>query len=73
MTTSTINRDGTSEIFGSLDTVNVSMSDASTSVTVETYDSGTSMRSIASQEATAGSFTASDDNLANEGKLLQAA
>ncbi|XP_046343605.1 sushi, von Willebrand factor type A, EGF and pentraxin domain-containing protein 1-like isoform X3 [Haliotis rufescens] len=66
VTTSTINRDGTSEIFGSLDTVNVSMSDASTSVTVETYDSGTSMRSIASQEATAGSFTASDDNLANE-------
>lgn len=68
VTTSTINRDGLSENFGSLDTVNVSMSDASTSVTVETFDSGTSNRSMASQCATAGSLTTSDDNLANDSK-----
>ena len=70
VTTSTMNRDGTSEIFGSLDTVNVSMSDASTSVTVETYDSGTSTRSASSQQARAGSLTSSDDNLANDGRLI---
>ncbi|XP_005103261.1 uncharacterized protein LOC101855355 [Aplysia californica] len=66
VTTSTMNRDGVSEIFGSVDTVNVSMSDASTSVTVETYDSGTSNRSMASQRATAGSLTSSDDQLATD-------
>ncbi|XP_059170444.1 sushi domain-containing protein 4-like [Physella acuta] len=65
VTTSTMNRDGVSEIFGSRDTVNVSMSDASTSVTVETFDSGTSNRSISSQRATAGSLNSSDDQLAN--------
>ncbi|ESO83001.1 hypothetical protein LOTGIDRAFT_169832 [Lottia gigantea] len=66
-TTSTMNRgDGTSEIFGSLDTVNVSMSDASTAGTVETFDSGTSTRSISSQRATAGSLMSSADNLAND-------
>ncbi|XP_025103387.1 sushi, von Willebrand factor type A, EGF and pentraxin domain-containing protein 1-like isoform X1 [Pomacea canaliculata] len=70
VTTSTINRDGVSENFGSLDTVNVSMSDASTSVTVETFDSGTSTRSITSQRATAGSLTSSDDNLANDNAPL---
>lgn len=65
VTTSTMNRDGVSEMFGSMDTVNVSMSDASTSVTVETFDSGTSSRSMASQRATAGSLNSSDDQLAN--------
>ncbi|KAK7103870.1 sushi domain-containing protein 4-like isoform X2 [Littorina saxatilis] len=70
ITTSTMNRDGLSENFGSLDTVNVSMSDASTSVTVETFDSGTSNRSISSQRATAGSIASSDDNLANDNAPL---
>lgn len=70
VTTSTINRDGLSENFGSLDTVNVSVSDASTSVTVETFDSGTSTRSMASQRATAGSIGSSDDNLANDNAPL---
>ena len=68
ITTSTINRDGLSENFGSLDTVNVSVSDASTSVTVETFDSGTSNRSMSSQRATAGSIASSEDNLANDSK-----
>ncbi|XP_050404551.1 complement receptor type 1 isoform X2 [Patella vulgata] len=68
VTTSTMNRDGTSEIFGSLDTVNVSMSDASTSG--ETFDSGTSTRSISSQRATAGSLMSSADNLANDDARL---
>lgn len=69
VTTSTINtmsRDGVSEIFGSLDTVNVSMSDASTSITVETFDSGTSCRSMASSRANAGSLSSSDNHLASE-------
>ena len=70
VTTSTMNRDGLSENFGSLDTVNVSMSDASTSVTVETFDSGTSNRSMSSQRATAGSIASSEDNLANDSKLI---
>ncbi|KAH9523041.1 hypothetical protein Btru_065583 [Bulinus truncatus] len=65
VTTSTMNRDGVSEMFGSMDTVNVSMSDASTSVTVETFDSGTSNRSISSQTARAGSLNSSSDQLAN--------
>lgn len=69
VTTSTMNRDGLSENFGSLDTVNVSMSDASTSVTVETFDSGTSNRSMSSQRAAAGSIASSEDNLANDSKL----
>ncbi|BFZ07328.1 hypothetical protein BsWGS_10366 [Bradybaena similaris] len=66
VTTSTMNRDGVSEIFGSLDTVNVSMSDASTSVTVETFDSGVSNRSMASQRAAAGSLNSSDDQIASD-------
>lgn len=70
VTTSTMNRDGLSENFGSLDTVNVSMSDASTSVTVETFDSGTSNRSMSSQRATAGSIASSEDNLANDNAPL---
>ena len=71
VTTSTMRADGLSiaETFGSLDTVNVSVSDASTSVTVETFDSGTSNRSISSQRATAGSIMSSEDNLANDSKL----
>ena len=64
-------RDGVSvsEMFGSIDTVNVSMSDASTSVTVETYDSSTCGRSVgsSSQQATAGSLQSSRDQLSNEG------
>ncbi|RUS77677.1 hypothetical protein EGW08_014574 [Elysia chlorotica] len=63
-------RDGVSvsEMFGSIDTVNVSMSDASTSVTVETYDSSTCGRSVgsSSQQATAGSLQSSRDQLSNE-------
>ncbi|GFS11437.1 CUB and sushi domain-containing protein 1 [Elysia marginata] len=63
-------RDGVSvsEMFGSIDTVNVSMSDASTSVTVETYDSSTCGRSVgsSSQQATAGSLQSSRDQLADE-------
>lgn len=70
VTTSTMNRDGLSENFGSLDTVNVSVSDASTSVTVETFDSGTSNRSMSSQRATAGSIASSEDNLANDNAPL---
>ncbi|KAK0043375.1 CUB and sushi domain-containing protein 3 [Biomphalaria pfeifferi] len=65
VTTSTMNRDGVSEMFGSMDTVNVSMSDASTSVTVETFDSGTSNRSISSRTARAGSLNSSNDQLSN--------
>ena len=64
-------RDGVSvsEMFGSIDTVNVSMSDASTSVTVETYDSSTCGRSVgsSSQQATAGSLQSSHDQLADDG------
>ena len=69
ITTSTINnRDGVSEIFGSIDTVNVSMSDASTAVTIETFDSASSHHSNVSRRATAGSINSSNDSLATEGK-----
>lgn len=67
ITTSTINRDALSEMFGSIDTVNVSMSDASTSVTVDTLDSGTSRPSNGSERATAGSLSSSQENITTEG------
>ncbi|KAJ8309392.1 hypothetical protein KUTeg_014266 [Tegillarca granosa] len=66
ITTSTINRDALSEMFGSIDTVNVSMSDASTSVTVDTLDSGTSRPSNGSERATAGSLSSSQENITTE-------
>ena len=71
ITTSTMNRDGVSELFGSIDTVNVSVSDASTAVTVETLDSATSHHSNVSRRATAGSIASenSNENLATEGEL----
>lgn len=68
-TTSTVhNRDGFSEVFGSLDTVNVSISDASTAGTMETVDSGASNPSLASRRANAGSLGSSSGSLANDGK-----
>ena len=72
ITTSTMNRDGVSELFGSIDTVNVSVSDASTAVTIETLDSATSHHSNMSRRATAGSIASenSNENLATEGELL---
>ena len=71
ITTSTMNRDGVSELFGSIDTVNVSVSDASTAVTIETLDSATSHHSNMSRRATAGSIASdnSNENLATEGEL----
>ncbi|XP_074662147.1 sushi domain-containing protein 4-like isoform X2 [Tubulanus polymorphus] len=64
ITTSTVNR----EAFGSIDTVNVS-DGTSTSVTVETYDSGASMPSIApSRRGRAGSLE-STASLINEDSL----
>ncbi|CAH1792297.1 unnamed protein product [Owenia fusiformis] len=78
ITTTSTNRDALSENinFGSIDTMNVSdtgtvhtmntVSDASTSVTVDTMDSNLSNPSIAtSRRATAGSMS-SNDSLANE-------
>ncbi|XP_060081623.1 uncharacterized protein LOC132560938 [Ylistrum balloti] len=65
-TMSTVNRDGISEVFGSIDTVNVSISDASTSVTVDTLDSVASRPSNASGRATAGSLETSRENLSTE-------
>lgn len=62
ITTSTMNRDGVSEIFGSIDTVNVSVSDASTAVTIETLDSATSHHSNMSRRATAGSIASANSN-----------
>lgn len=67
ITTSTMNRDGLSEAFGSIDTVNVSMSDASTAVTVETFDSASSHHSTTSRRATAGSINSSNGSLVTEG------
>lgn len=66
-TMSTVNRDGMSEVFGSIDTVNVSISDASTSVTVDTLDSAASRPSNSSGRATAGSLETSRENLSTEG------
>lgn len=73
ITTSTMNRDGVSELFGSIDTVNVSVSDASTAVTIETLDSATSHHSNMSRRATAGSIASdnSNENLATEGRSIQ--
>lgn len=62
ITTSTMNRDGVSELFGSIDTVNVSVSDASTAVTIETLDSATSHHSNMSRRATAGSIASANSN-----------
>lgn len=62
ITTSTMNRDGVSELFGSIDTVNVSVSDASTAVTIETLDSATSHHSNMSRRATAGSIASENSN-----------
>lgn len=70
ITTSTMNRDGVSEVFGSIDTVNVSVSDASTAVTVETLDSASSHHSNMSRRATAGSINSSNDSLVTEGKYF---
>lgn len=67
-TMSTVNRDGISEVFGSIDTVNYSMSDASTSVTVDTFDSSASRPSHGSGTATAGSVNTSQENIVTEGK-----
>lgn len=66
VTTSTMNRDGLSEVFGSIDTVNVSMSDASTAVTVDTLDSASSHHSSISRRANAGSINSSNNSLAAE-------
>ncbi|XP_052768545.1 sushi, von Willebrand factor type A, EGF and pentraxin domain-containing protein 1-like isoform X2 [Mya arenaria] len=68
LTTSTMNRDGISdrEVFGSIDTVNVSMSDASTAVTVETMDSTGSHHSNMSRRANAGSINSSNGSLVTE-------
>lgn len=66
ITTSTMNRDGISEVFGSIDTVNVSMSDASTAVTIETCDSSSSHHSNVSRRATAGSINSSNGSLVTE-------
>lgn len=68
ITTSTMNRDGISELFGSIDTVNVSMSDASTAVTVDTCDSASSHHSNMSRRANAGSINSSNGSLVTEGK-----
>lgn len=68
ITTSTMNRDGISEVFGSIDTVNVSMSDASTAVTIETCDSSSSHHSNVSRRATAGSINSSNGSLVTEGR-----
>ncbi|XP_071159918.1 complement factor H-like [Mytilus edulis] len=65
-TMSTVNRDGISEVFGSIDTVNYSMSDASTSVTVDTFDSSASRPSHGSGTATAGSVNTSQENIVTE-------
>lgn len=65
-TMSTVNRDGISEVFGSIDTVNYSLSDASTSVTVDTLDSATSRPSYGSGTATAGSVNTSQENIVTE-------
>ncbi len=67
-TASTVTRDNLSLTFGSIDTVNVS-DGTSTTVTIETYDSGASNPSIAlSQRAVAGSIASSNGSLAAEGK-----
>jgi hypothetical protein len=75
ITISTVNRDALSENFGSIDTMNtMNISDGtSTSVTVDTYDSGASMPSIAaSRRATAGSIESNGSlGLANEGKKFR--
>lgn len=65
-TTSTVNRDGISEVFGSIDTVNVSMSDASTCVTLDTLASDVSRRTNFSATATTGSL----EIVSTEGKHL---
>lgn len=69
-TMSTVNRDGISEIFGSIDTVNYSMSDASTSVTVDTLDSSVSRPSHGSGTATAGSVNSSNENISEDVPLI---
>ena len=58
---------GNAEVFGSIDTVNFSMSDASTAGTVDTIDSRTSRPSHGSRTATAGSLESSRENLSSEG------
>lgn len=70
VTAGSMTRDGISEAFGSIDTVNVSISDASTctSVTVETYESGSSHPSNTSGRATAGSLGSLSGNLVTEGR-----
>lgn len=57
---------GNAEVFGSIDTVNFSMSDASTAGTVDTMDSRTSRPSHGSRTATAGSLESSRENLSSE-------
>ncbi|XP_048734368.1 sushi domain-containing protein 4-like [Ostrea edulis] len=57
---------GNGEVFGSIDTVNFSMSDASTAGTVDTIDSRTSRPSHGSRTATAGSLESSRENLSSE-------
>jgi len=71
ITTSTMNRDGISEreVFGSIDTVNVSMSDASTAVTIETMDSASSHNSNMSRRALVGSINSSNGSLVTEGTV----
>ena len=62
-------RDNISLVFGSMDTMNIS-DGTSTSVTIETFDSGASNPSLAlSQRAAAGSLGSSNGSLANEGKV----
>lgn len=58
---------GNAEVFGSIDTVNFSMSDASTAGTVDTMDSRTSRPSHGSRTAIAGSLESSRENLSSEG------
>lgn len=57
---------GNAEVFGSIDTVNFSMSDASTAGTVDTIDSRTSRPSRGSRTATAGSLESSRENLSSD-------
>ena len=69
ITNSSLARDNISLAFGSIDTMNIS-DGTSTSVTIETFDSGASNPSLAlSQRAATGSLGSSHGSLANEGRL----
>ena len=72
ITMNSTNTNNASELFGSLDTVNVS-DGTSTTVTIDTFSSGMSNPSITtSRHTAAGSLASSNGSLANEGKPHQA-